>query len=153
RSFLSGMAWLTGRLRESEAQPATVAPPVMPAQAAQPGQRLHYDPAMLTDVGRVRGHDEDTILYFAPPENGASGHRPTLALVADGMGGHAAGEVASGMAADAVRRVFYETDGPPSKALRSAFAAANAEILNWTKSHPECAGMGTTCTALALSDG
>lgn len=144
RSFLSRLG-----LREKAAQPETVAPPVTPAQAAQPGQRLRFDLAMLTDVGLVRDHNEDCVLY----ENGASQNRGGLALVADGMGGHAAGEVASRIAAETVCHVFYETDGPAPKLLRSAFAAANAEISAWTKTHPECAGMGTTCTALALGDG
>jgi PPM family protein phosphatase len=130
----------------------SVGPPATVSQTAQPAQRLRFDAAVLTDVGIVRDHNEDTVLYVAPQENGATGNRATLALVADGMGGHAAGEVASGIAADTIRRVFYEADGPPPRALWSAFAAANAEILNWTKTHPECAGMGTTCTALALSE-
>jgi PPM family protein phosphatase len=146
------MAWFTDRLREKSAPPEQVGPPATPTQTTQPAQRLRFDAAVLTDVGIVRDHNEDTALYALPPENGATGNRATLALVADGMGGHAAGEVASGIAADTIRRVFYEADGPPPEALRSAFAAANAEILNWTKTHPECAGMGTTCTALALSE-
>lgn len=147
------MAWLTGRPRERQVPSEPVGPPATPTQAAQPARRLHFDAAVLTDVGIVRDHNEDTVLYVPPQENGASGNGATLALVADGMGGHAAGEVASGIAADTIRRVFYEADGPPPNALRSAFVAANAEILNWTKAHPECAGMGTTCTALALSEG
>jgi protein phosphatase len=142
------MAWLTDRLREKEA-PEPVGPPATASPATQPAQRLRFEPAMLTDVGIVRSHNEDAIRYF-PPESGA--HRGALALVADGMGGHAAGEVASEIAVDTIRRVFYEAEGSLPKALRSAFAAANAAILDWTKSHPECTGMGTTCTALALGD-
>ncbi|MBV8753459.1 MAG: serine/threonine-protein phosphatase [Hyphomicrobiales bacterium] len=146
------MAWLTDRLREKQAPSKSAGPPATATPTTQPAQRLRFDAAVLTDVGIVRDHNEDTVLYVPPQENGATGNRATLALVADGMGGHAAGEVASGIAADTIRRVFYEADGPPPKALRSAFAAANDEILNWTKTHPECAGMGTTCTALALSE-
>jgi PPM family protein phosphatase len=122
-------------------------------QATQPAQRMRFDAAMLSDVGAVRSHNEDVVLYAMPQENGAASRRGSLALVADGMGGHAAGEVASGLAAEIIRRVFYEVDGPVQAVLASAFAAANREILNWTKTHPECAGMGTTCTALALRDG
>jgi serine/threonine protein phosphatase PrpC len=118
--------------------------------AGQAAQRMHFDAAMLTNVGVVRSHNEDVVLYAMPQDNGKAGDRGNLALVADGMGGHAAGEVASGLAAEIIRRVFYEVDGPVPVVLGSAFAAANREILNWTKTHPECAGMGTTCTALAL---
>jgi serine/threonine protein phosphatase PrpC len=112
--------------------------------------RTRFDAAMLTNVGAVREHNEDVVLYASPQEGGAASRGDSLALVADGMGGHAAGEVASGLAAEIIRRVFYEVDGPVPVVLKSAFTAANVEILNWTKIHPECAGMGTTCTALAL---
>jgi PPM family protein phosphatase len=147
------MAWLTDRLREKQAPSEPVGPPPTASPVTQPAQPLRFDAAVLTDVGVVRDHNEDTVLFVPPQENGAGGNRATLALVADGMGGHAAGEVASGIAADTIRRVFYEAEGPPPNALRSAFAAANNDILNWTKTHPECAGMGTTCTTLALSEG
>lgn len=147
------MGWLTGHSRERPAQRKPVVPPATPGQAAPPAQRLHFDVAVLTDVGIVRSHNEDMVLYVPPQENGADGNRGTLALVADGMGGHAAGEVASGIAAETIRRVLYEANEPLPKALRSGFAAANAEILDWTKTHPETAGMGTTCTALAFCDG
>jgi len=147
------MDWLTDRLRDrattttSESTP----PAAETDQTPQPG-RLRFDAAMLTDIGAVRSHNEDFVLYAPPQENGTTGNRATLALVADGMGGHAAGEVASKLAAETIYRVFCEGDGRLPKTLGSAFAAANAEILNWTKLHPECAGMGTTCTALALRD-
>jgi serine/threonine protein phosphatase PrpC len=147
------MDWLTDRLRDkattttSETNPPTEEIDPTP----QPG-RLRFDAAMLTDIGAVRSHNEDFVLYAPPQENGTTGNRGTLALVADGMGGHAAGEVASKLAAETVYRVFCEGDGRFPKTLGAAFAAANTEILNWTKLHPECAGMGTTCTALALRD-
>jgi protein phosphatase len=141
------MDWLTDRLRDRAAAPGESEPPTAQAeQTAQPAPRLRFEPAMLTDVGIVRDHNEDTVRC-------ETGNRGTLALVADGMGGHAAGEVASAIAAETVRRVFFEADGPLPKVLGSAFAAANTQILSWTKAHPECAGMGTTCTALALCDG
>jgi serine/threonine protein phosphatase PrpC len=119
-------------------------------QTTRSAPHMHFDAAMLTNVGVVRTHNEDVVLYAMPQDNGSAGEHGSLALVADGMGGHAAGEVASGLAAEIIRRVFYEVDGPVPVVLASAFAAANREILNWTKAHPECAGMGTTCTALAL---
>jgi protein phosphatase len=68
------------------------------------------------------------------------------------MGGHAAGEVASSLAAEEIRRVFFEREGSVPEALASAFAAANDAIFNHSRAHPECAGMGTTCSVLVVRD-
>jgi serine/threonine protein phosphatase PrpC len=68
------------------------------------------------------------------------------------MGGHAAGEVASALAADVIRRLYYDLDGPAPKVLAAAFTAANRAILEYAAEHPECKGMGTTCTVLAFRD-
>ena len=111
--------------------------------------RLRFDGAMLTNVGAVRTLNEDVVLYVTPPGNTGTA---ALALVADGMGGHAAGEVASALAAETIRRVFFEIKGPVPQVFASAFNAANQAILQWGEDHPECKGMGTTCTAVALQD-
>ena len=124
----------------------------MATSAPSTSVRLRVDAAILSDIGAVRALNEDVVLYATAPEGDAGTKRCTLALVADGMGGHAAGEVASALAAEVVRRVFYELDGPPPTVLTSAFAAANRAILDWAVNHPECSGMGTTCTALALTE-
>jgi PPM family protein phosphatase len=121
-------------------------------RTAQPQPHLQFDTAMLSNVGAVRPSNEDTVLYAAPPDQDSAAKRGMLALVADGMGGHAAGEVASALAAETIRRVFYTLEGSTPQVLVSAFAAANQAIRDWTVSHPECAGMGTTCTALALHE-
>jgi PPM family protein phosphatase len=63
--------------------------------------------AMLTDVGRVRSSNEDSVAFVIPPKNDPAANRGCLLLVADGMGGHAAGEVASALAVEAVRRVCF----------------------------------------------
>lgn len=111
--------------------------------------RLRFYGAMLTNVGAVRTLNEDVVLYVTPPGNTGTA---ALALVADGMGGHAAGEVASALAAETIRRVFFEIKGPVPQVFASAFKAANQAILQWGEDHPECKGMGTTCTAVALQD-
>ena len=73
--------------------------------------------AMLTDIGRVRSTNEDTVAFVAPAEGTPEEKVGFLALVADGMGGHAAGEVASALAADVVRREVYSSGEAPPRAL------------------------------------
>jgi protein phosphatase len=106
--------------------------------------------AMRTDTGLVRTLNEDSVVWVTPHDDDTN--RGSLALVADGMGGHAAGEVASALAADVVRRLYYDLDGPIPQVLASAFAAANRAIIEYAQEHPECRGMGTTCTVLAFHD-
>lgn len=109
-----------------------------------PSTRLNYRFCARTDRGRVRANNEDAVL--ATPENG-------LALLADGMGGYNAGEVASNMAialiqASLARRLG--TDGPRvqtpevRKALEASVQEANLAILDASLKQPQCAGMGTT---------
>lgn len=115
--------------------------------------RLHPQGAMRTDNGAVRPHNEDRVAFVAPQPGDPMESRGSLMLVADGMGGHAAGEVASEIAVETIRRVYYELAGPVPHVLGSAFLAANAAISDWANSNPECKGMGTTCTAIAIRDG
>jgi serine/threonine protein phosphatase PrpC len=109
--------------------------------------------AMLTDVGRVRSSNEDSVAFVIPSKNDSAASRGALLLVADGMGGHAAGEVASALAVEAVRRVYFSLQVPVPESLMRAFETANRAILKHAKNNPECRGMGTTCTALAVYDG
>jgi serine/threonine protein phosphatase PrpC len=109
--------------------------------------------AMRTDTGLVRTLNEDAVAWVTPHHEDAAHHRGSLALVADGMGGHAAGEVASALAADVIRRLYYDLDGPIPQVLANAFTAANRAILEYAAEHPECRGMGTTCSVLAFRDG
>src|ERR1700720_748164 len=109
--------------------------------------------AMVTDVGRVRSSNEDAVAFVIPSRNDPAASRGCLLIVADGMGGHAAGEVASALAVEAVRRVYYSLQEPVPASLMIAFETANRAILEHGKNHPDCRGMGTTCTALAIHDG
>jgi serine/threonine protein phosphatase PrpC len=104
--------------------------------------------ASLSDVGCVRKNNEDSKGVFA----GADAARGHLFIVADGMGGAAAGEVASGIAVETVRATYFEpgSGSRPSEALRRSIEAANASIHRRAVDDPKLGGMGTTCTAVAI---
>jgi protein phosphatase len=118
--------------------------------AAERLPALRVSGAMLSHVGRVRSFNEDCVVFVAPGERTPEMEIGFLALVADGMGGHAAGEVASALAAETIRRGVYARRASPSQALREAFAAANDAILAHSAANPETRGMGTTCTAFLV---
>jgi protein phosphatase len=108
---------------------------------------------MLTDTGGVRPSNEDAAAYVIPSGDDPNAARGSLLIVADGMGGHAAGEIASGLAVEVVRRVYYARTEPVPESLMIAFDAANRAILDHARKFPECRGMGTTCTALIAQGG
>lgn len=117
--------------------------------AASPAWRLVG--AMLSHPGNVRSNNEDTVAFALPQGNGPEFDGDALLLVADGMGGHAAGEVASRIAADVLYRRFFAGAGRPvHEILAECFRQANAEIFEAGQQNPEYAGMGTTCTAIAV---
>src|SRR5579863_5475231 len=107
---------------------------------------LRPEGAMRSDIGAVRSVNEDRLAYISPPADDPASARGSILVVCDGMGGHAAGEMASELAVETICRVYYELSGPMPDALVSAFVAANRAILMWADSHPECRGMGSTCT-------
>lgn len=92
-----------------------------------------------TDVGRVRARNEDAL--FLQPLRG-------IAAVADGMGGHAAGDVASRIAVDVLDDRTRELGPDPRTALVDAVRTAHNAIIKAARADPELQGMGTTLTAL-----
>ena len=82
--------------------------------------------------------------YYAPKPG------EYFCAVADGMGGHNAGEVASAMAVRVLEEEMRTPTQPTEEALRRAVERANAEIWRASKEREGCAGMGTTITALCM---
>ncbi len=114
-------------------------------------QPLRY--AVRTDVGLRRQNNEDaSAVRLAQTRESYQDHGHLL-LVADGMGGHAVGELASGIAAEVVPQDYLRdtTGGDPADRLAAAVTKANASIYAKGESSPDFARMGTTCTALALT--
>lgn len=121
-----------------------------------------------TDVGRTREHNEDAFVVADLTTNNATlqpevrrhtlGPKGTLFMVADGMGGAAAGEIASAMAVEVVlgemREKWIGSEAYDTeefvRAIKGATKAANQQIHTFAASHSEYRGMGTTATVAGL---
>lgn len=129
------MSWFARWSEQEEAVPES--PEEMPQASllSDPGchRQINEDSARLVRVGL-----------------GQHGERGLLLVIADGMGGHEAGEVASQTAVEMIEQEYRLARGTPGEALRKAFLRAHQEILQLASRNSAMAGMGTTCTALAL---
>lgn len=103
-----------------------------------------------TDPGCHRETNEDSGRLFEPSDRELRARKGILLVVADGMGGHQAGEVASRTAVETLGRAYYDAPGDPTSSLAQGFERANQEIQRLARAQPECHGMGTTCTAVAV---
>ena len=97
----------------------------------------------MTDTGKVREHNEDNVIILKNDKD------EYLLAVADGMGGHKAGEVASAIVIDYLTQEFYNLDTLGSKEmaiefLRNIVIEMNNKIFDYTKENPDSKGMGTT---------
>jgi protein phosphatase len=99
---------------------------------------MRFEWASRTDVGRMREHNEDSVW---PTDDGTSDELMAVA-VADGMGGHAGGEVASSIALETAMTV----GGDPAMRVQ----AANVAVVDAARLRPRLAGMGTTLTLAVL---
>lgn len=104
----------------------------------------------LTDAGMVRDHNEDSVIIVKNEEGSY------LMAIADGMGGHSAGEVASSIAIGYLGKHFKETFRDQSKVdavnwIRDAVDEVNTLIFQHEKTHPESKGMGTTLVMAILT--
>lgn len=113
--------------------------------------KLTIEMKYLTDVGRKRRHNEDFVDFYEPvdPENLILNGR--LYIVADGVGGGAAGEVASEYAVKKVLYEYYRSTGQDlGERLRSVIYIANADIFEHVEQRPELGRMGTTVVAVVI---
>ncbi|WP_110929373.1 Stp1/IreP family PP2C-type Ser/Thr phosphatase [Bacillus massiliglaciei] len=104
-----------------------------------------------TDKGKVRLHNEDNGGVFMNPEG------VRLAIVADGMGGHRAGDVASEMTINIMKESFTESRGITTATeaeewLRNEINRVNLKLFEHSEANPECKGMGTTVVAAVCTD-
>jgi serine/threonine protein phosphatase PrpC len=137
---------------------------------------LHISAASCSDKGRVREHNEDAIACCEPADQARLSQLGRLYLLADGAGGHAAGEVASRVAVETIATVYYDQTtscNPVGNAFQSqgvvkqlhgplgdldtsimqiqrAFFAAHARLRELSTLKPEYGGMATTCIAAVV---
>ncbi len=141
---------------------------VRAARLSEEGNKIHVDIFALTDVGRTREHNEDAFVVSdlalgTPLDVEAAGQqrvgdRGVLFMVADGMGGAAAGELASATAVDVVLRSLREQWSALEtrsaevfvQSLEAATETANSVIFRYAREKTELRGMGTTATIAGL---
>lgn len=105
----------------------------------------------LTDSGKVRDHNEDSVTILK------NANKEYLMIVADGMGGHRAGEVASSMVVTHIGKRFQELSSVGSKLdainwMKDNISEINKSILDYTEENPESTGMGTTVVMALLTN-
>jgi serine/threonine protein phosphatase PrpC len=103
--------------------------------------------AGATHVGRVRSVNQDAYAYFHEIKRGE-----ILLVVADGLGGHRGGEVASQIGVEIVGEMIGGTDEKPDLRLKGAIEAANQSVLTAARKDQALDGMGTTIVCLLISE-
>src|SRR5215475_13977574 len=105
----------------------------------------------LSDVGMRRANNQDSHAEVLAPDAEGWRRRGHLFVVCDGMGAHAAGELASKMAADGIPHTYLKLrDFPPADALRRSIEEVNNQIHSRGQANADFQGMGTTASALLL---
>ena len=114
-------------------------------------KQLRLEIAELTDVGRRRDSNEDSMTRMVPRDPKLMERKGAIFVVADGMGGHAAGEVASEIAVETIREEYYEAASDEvMEILAQCIKQANQVIYDRAIEQAARAGMGTTCVAVVV---
>ncbi|MFQ5951427.1 MAG: PP2C family protein-serine/threonine phosphatase [Candidatus Geothermarchaeales archaeon] len=108
--------------------------------------------------GLVREVNEDRVAVLRLHVAGQRSETLYVLAVADGMGGHARGEVASeltlrGFVTKVVAELLHDRDGGLQETLREMVRLTNREVFDYAREHPECEGMGSTLTACVVKEG
>ena len=112
---------------------------------------MKFSAASLSHIGLFRETNEDAFCQFEPDDDEVRAKKGVLFVVADGMGGHQGGEVASRLAVEFIKQNYYSSDDPdPVQSLKSAFLEANRRVFEKSLDDSSLFGMGTTCTAMVL---
>ncbi len=115
--------------------------------------KAHIEFGMATHIGMVREENQDNHGHFQQNHPGIEDEFGELFIVADGMGGHRAGRLASDLAVKTLSDTYFSTrNGTISERLQAAFRYANDMIYRESTEASDHAGMGTTCVALVLKD-
>jgi len=112
---------------------------------------LNFDVALRTDIGLKRATNEDNMTSVVPQDPQILTKKGALFVVADGMGGHSKGEVASAMAVNGVSTLYYQHDDEDIAAtLVEAIRSTNQSICKESSGESPTHSMGTTCIAAVL---
>ena len=106
--------------------------------------------AGLSDQGPVRENNEDYIAHKCPEEAEVRLEKGSLFVLADGVGGNLAGEVASRVASETLISAYYGGSKRPGRAMQDAFTQANLRVYDLSRENPEYSRMQTTLCAFAL---
>jgi PPM family protein phosphatase len=124
--------------------------------AASTQNNLHFDIGHATDAGQIRAQNEDSFCAIQLSTPGrTTQHRPLLLAVADGMGGEAAGEVASSIAihqlVEQTRRLFSQRNSPSGPWLKQVVSELNSSVTGEARKRGNA--MGTTLVASVIWEG
>jgi len=127
--------------------------PVAQAHTNASIEQTEIKAVVLSDLGNIRTNNEDMGLFFKIADENVIREKGYMLIVADGMGGHQAGEVASRMATDIISHEYFKQNGGGvEKNLSIVLTLANKSIFEKASSSDAHKGMGTTCTVLVVID-